>query len=154
MGKYKAQIQEGQIDAIRNNGHWKRNNKRSVTMRHGKCSNTFLFRRRFRWFLFLESLIFFSRKCYIFRLKEEKCDWIGNPARCTFDSKQNRIVPDANIIPIIPEKKHSSYNWRISCKNRITKKGQIVVLSFKDLWTPSNLGVRIIYLDSFGFTNQ
>ena len=36
---------------------------------------------------------------------EENCDWIGNPARCTFDSKQNRIVPDANIIPIIPEKK-------------------------------------------------
>ena len=97
---------------------------------------------------------FFLRKRYIFRLKEEKCDWIGNPARCTFDSKQNRIVPDANIIPIIPEKKHSSYNWRISCKNRITKKGQIVVLSFKDLWTPSNLGVRIIYVDSFGFANQ
>ena len=70
---------------------------------------------------FLEEMLYFS-----FKRMEEKCDWIGNPARCTFDSKQNRIVPDANIIPIIPEKKHSSYNWRISCKNRITKKDRLL----------------------------
>ena len=34
---------------------------------------------------------------------EEKCDWIGNPPRCTFDLKQNRIVLNANIIRILPE---------------------------------------------------
>ena len=88
---------------------------------------------------------------------EENCDWIGNPARCTFDSKQNRIVPDANIIPIIPEKKHSSYNWRISCKNRITKTGQIFVLrnricghlptweSVSFMWIPLDLQINKIY---------
>ena len=34
---------------------------------------------------------------------EEKCDLIENAPRCTFDSKQNRIVVNANIIPILPE---------------------------------------------------
>ena len=84
---------------------------------------------------FSEEMLYFS-----FQRMEENCDWIGNPARCTFDSKQNRIVPDANIIPIIPEKKHSSYNWRISCKNRYTKTGQIFVLRNRIFVDTSQLG--------------